>query len=102
HWHDILYIMAANKPSTPIVPVTEVAAVLREFNPWWSGGAVPETPSWTRAIFGELMLWLTEPPAPRAVLLTGARQVGKTTLLMQAARSLLRRGISPNQIVYIT
>jgi predicted AAA+ superfamily ATPase len=48
------------------------------------------------------MDWLTNPPAPRAVMLSGARQVGKTTLLLQAVDELIARGVAPSRILYAT
>ncbi len=36
------------------------------------------------------------------MLLSGARQVGKTTLFLQAIDDLLAQGVSPNNILYIT
>lgn len=45
---------------------------------------------------------MTEPPAHRALLLTGARQVGKTTLLLQTVQALLDRGVAPSKILYAT
>ena len=60
----------------------EVIAVLRQYNPWWSKQRVPDLPKWRRAAFREISA--THPPTDRAVLLSGARQVGKTTLLLQA------------------
>ncbi len=80
----------------------EIFAVLRQYNPWWDKGSVPDIPLWKRAAFTELQMWLSSPPAPRAVLLTGARQVGKTTLLLQAVQSLLDDGMPPEDILYAT
>jgi len=71
-----------------IAPRAELVAVLRQFNPWWDGKRVPELPRWRRAAFREVESWLTTPPAPRALLLSGARQVGKTTILLQAVEEL--------------
>ena len=68
----------------------ELVAVLAQFNPWWRGEAIADLPAFRRAAFRELYAWLSAPPAPRAVLLSGARQIGKTTLLLQAADALLR------------
>ena len=85
-----------------IASKNELFAVLRQYNPWWDGGRVPDLPSWRRAAFPQLLEWLADPPAPRAVLLSGARQVGKTTLLLQAVHELLRRGVRPEQILYVT
>ncbi len=80
----------------------EVVAVLSQFNPWWRGESVADLPGWRRAAFREFRAWLTEPPAPRAVLLSGARQIGKTTLLLQAADALLHEGVPPANILYAT
>lgn len=81
---------------------SELLTVLAQFNPWWRGEPVADLPSWRRAAFKELSLWMTQPPAPRAVLLSGARQIGKTTLLMQAADALLRQGVPPANLLYAT
>lgn len=80
----------------------DLIAVLRQYNPWWSGIRVPDLPEWRRAAFRELELWLSTPPAPRAVLLSGARQIGKTTLLLQAIESLVASGVPPQNILYAT
>ncbi|HAF56206.1 MAG TPA: ATPase, partial [Thauera sp.] len=80
----------------------ELVAVLAQFNPWWRGEAVADLPAWRRAAFRELHAWMVAPPAPRAVLLSGARQIGKTTLLLQAADALLRVGVPAANILYAT
>ncbi|MGB7990530.1 MAG: ATP-binding protein [Candidatus Methylophosphatis roskildensis] len=80
----------------------ELIAVLAQFNPWWRGEAIADLPGWRRAAFRELRAWLAEPPAARAVLLSGARQIGKTTLLLQAADALLGEGVPPANILYAT
>jgi hypothetical protein len=66
----------------------DVLAVLSRFNPWWSGAALPSVPDWRRAAFRPLSEWAAAPAGGRALLLSGARQVGKTTLLLQLARQL--------------
>lgn len=80
----------------------ELIAVLAQFNPWWRDEAIADLPQWRRAAFHELHTWITNPPAPRAVLLTGARQIGKTTLMLQMADSLLKAGVAPANILYAT
>jgi hypothetical protein len=45
---------------------------------------------------------MSEPPTHRALLLSGARQVGKTTLLLQTIEALLAKGVPPNNILYAT
>lgn len=80
----------------------ELVSVLTQFNPWWRGEGISDLPAWRRAAFRELHAWLTNPPAPRAVLLSGARQIGKTTLMLQAAAALLEKGVPPANILYAT
>lgn len=80
----------------------ELISVLGQFNPWWRGELIADLPSWRRAAYEELILWIKNPPAPRAVMLSGARQVGKTTLLLQAIAELLRQGAPAANILYAT
>ena len=80
----------------------EIITVLSQFNPWWRGEAIADLPTWRRAAFQELHTWTTQPPAPRAVLLSGARQIGKTTLMLQAVDAILRAGVPPANILYAT
>jgi predicted AAA+ superfamily ATPase len=82
---------------------TELNLVLARFNPWWrDGDKFIDLPLWRRAVFNELWQWVVEPPAPRAVLLSGARQVGKTTLLRQVIQDLLKNGVPTSNIIYVT
>ena len=80
----------------------ELISVLRQYNPWWSGHRVQDLPPWRRVAFRELLEWLTNPPTGRALLLSGARQVGKTTLFLQAIDQLLESGVPPSGILYAT
>jgi len=81
---------------------SELVPILSQFNPWWRGESVGDLPGWRRAAFRELFAWMTAPPAPRAVLLSGARQIGKTTLMLQAAQALLASGVPAANILYAT
>lgn len=80
----------------------ELISVLSQFNGWWRDEAIADLPAWRRAAFRELYTWIIEPPAPRAVLISGARQIGKTTLMLQAVDALLREGVAPANILYAT
>lgn len=84
------------------VSKAELVSVLAQFNPWWRDETIADLPPWRRAAFRELHAWMTAPPAPRAVLLSGARQIGKTTLMLQAADALLRAGVPAANILYAT
>ncbi|MDR3673600.1 MAG: ATP-binding protein [Holophaga sp.] len=80
----------------------ELTSVLRHYNPWWTGGTLSDLPPWPRAAFNELIQWLSAPPAGRALLLAGARQIGKTTLFLQCIERLLKNGVPPGNILYVT
>lgn len=84
------------------IPKEELIAILSQFNPWWKGEKIPDIPEWHRGAFQELMQWIENPPAQRAVMLTGPRQVGKTTLLLQAIQKLIHSGVPSANILYAT
>ncbi len=84
------------------IPTDQLAAVLSQFNPWWKGEPIPDLPSWRRAAFLELFSKITDPDMKRAVLLSGARQIGKTTLLRQCIETLIKKGVHPSNILYVT
>jgi predicted AAA+ superfamily ATPase len=80
----------------------ELIAVLVKFNPWWKNEKIPDVLPWHRAAFSELSHWVFSPPTHRAVLLSGARQVGKTTLLHQIIEKLLEQNVPVSNILYVT
>jgi len=80
----------------------ELATILAKFNPWWRGDQIPDLPTWKRAAFGELYKWVKNPPVARATFLSGARQIGKTTLIMQAIDNLIKDGVPVSNIFYAT
>ncbi|MCL5260632.1 MAG: AAA family ATPase [Gammaproteobacteria bacterium] len=80
----------------------ELSTILAQFNPWWMNNEMSDIPLWHRAAFTELFKWAANPPALRATLLTGARQIGKTTLLRQVIAALIKKGVPPADILYAT
>lgn len=84
------------------IPKEELISILSQFNPWWRHETMSDVPTWRRAAFNELIHWVVDPPAHRAILLSGPRQVGKTTLLLQIIGELLKRGERPENILYAT
>jgi len=79
----------------------ELDAYLRSTNPWWQGRPGRVLPPYRRWAFPLLLKQLEAGPAP-AVLLRGARQVGKTTLQEQAIDYLLKeRKIEPQRILRV-
>jgi uncharacterized protein len=77
-----------------------ITSVLSKYNPWWGGGGIIGLPKWRRIAFNELFEWVYSPPAPRAVLLSGLRQIGKTTLLLQIIEALLKKGVPGTNILF--
>lgn len=84
------------------IPKEELLAILSKFNPWWRGEKISDLPDWSRSCFGQLMNWIEKPPVHRAILISGQRQVGKTTLILQAIQKLIQSGVSPANILYAT
>lgn len=84
------------------IPKNELFSVLQQFNPWWGGAPIVDLPTWQRFASRLIWQWATDAGNKRALLLTGARQVGKTTLLRQTIRQLLTEGISPGRVLYAT
>ena len=71
-------------------------------NPWWDeGGGVPpsSTPPYTR---GDLQAIVDSLGDREIRAVVGARQIGKTTMLMQMAARLIGDGIDPKRIMYIS
>ena len=87
-----------------IVTPDRILKILRAFNPWWTTGQVPQAflRTYRRFAYDEAMKRLDQRAIRRTVVLTGARRVGKTTIEYQMIDTLLQRGISPGQIVFIS
>lgn len=84
------------------IPKDDLFSILSQFNPWWRRERIPDLPTWKRSAYNELIKWVIHPPAQRAVLLTGPRQVGKTTLLLQTIEQLIQEGVPSKNILYVT
>lgn len=79
----------------------EVLGVLHGFNPWWSGRSYT-CPGFRRLAFEPCRNYLENTSLRRAVLLSGPRRVGKTTILMQIADYLIKNGNDPKGVFYIS
>lgn len=84
------------------IPKEELIGILSQFNPWWRGEKIPDLPKWHRGAFRELIQWTQNPPTHRAIMLSGPRQVGKTTLLLQTIQKLIESNVPPSNILYAT
>ena len=79
----------------------EVDEFLRSTNPWWEGKPGRVLPSYRRWAFERLLKKLETGTAP-AIVLRGARQVGKTTLQEQALQYLIHeKEVDPRRILRV-
>jgi uncharacterized protein len=79
----------------------EIDAHLRETNPWWQGLPGRVLPPYRRWVFATILRRLDAKVAP-AIVLRGARQVGKTTLQEQTIQFLLaERRVDPRRILRV-
>ncbi len=81
-----------------------ILKVLNAFNPWWKTGLMrPEfSKAYKRFAFYEAMKILSHTSIRRTVILTGTRRVGKTTIQYQIIDNLIKSGIRPQQIVFVS
>lgn len=61
---------------------------------------MPQVPKFKRTAFSIALSHLNDPSIRRAVLLSGPRRVGKTTLIQQIAATLVESGADPGSIFY--
>ncbi len=79
----------------------EVLAAIHGFNPWWSKTPAPQ-PKFRRLAFASCRRYLAQAGLRRAILLSGPRRVGKTTILLQLANALIADGADPAGILYLS
>ena len=70
---------------------------LTDLNPWWAGERLFGVPPMRRWAFGPVLASLRN-GMTKATILSGPRQVGKTTLLNQIADALLDDGVAAKRI----
>ena len=87
-----------------ITSVENVIKLLYSYNPWWRVGVMSQdmVKPTKRFAYFESMRWLENTSVRRFVLLSGARRVGKTTIMYQMAQSLLDKGVQPKSILYLS
>ena len=87
-----------------IMTKDNILKVLTAFNPWWKTGAVHAAflKSYKRVAFNVALKKIEETNIRRNVILSGARRVGKTTIMYQIIDKLLSDGINPKKIVFIS
>ena len=88
----------------PIATSENILKLLYSYNPWWRDGVLPKDylKPVKRFAWYEAMKIFTHKDLRRHVILSGARRVGKTTLLYQMIEELLEKGIDEKKILYIS
>jgi len=81
-----------------------ILRVLMAFNSWWNTGVMPQQfrKDFRRFGYFEAQKYLHHPDIRRSVILTGARRVGKTTILYQMIEALLSEGVDPKRIFFVS
>ncbi len=74
---------------------------LHFYNPWWITGKVPSALSmpYKRHVFDTIRSYLD---IDRIIVLKGPRRTGKSTLMYQLIDTLIKKGVEPTCLVYIS
>jgi predicted AAA+ superfamily ATPase len=82
----------------------EIIKRIKDDNPWWSTGQIPQDYGrMKRRLYFDLLYSLTKPiENKRAVVLMGPRRVGKTVLLNHVIQQLIMDGIPPAKIMFLS
>lgn len=78
--------------------------LLIQYNPWWKGVPLDEklVPPHHRFAYYEAEKILMHEDLRRFIILSGVRRIGKTTIMYQLINRLLKKGVSPRNIVYLS
>lgn len=87
-----------------LVKNEQIVKVLRQYNPWWRSALAikEESKPQKRMAFYEAMRIVQHSSIRRFAVLSGARRVGKTTIMYQMMEQLIDEGISPKNILYVS
>ncbi|MGI6359082.1 MAG: ATP-binding protein [Bacillota bacterium] len=81
-----------------------IFSVLLSYNPWWRTDHVPKelTKRVKRLAFYEVMAAIEHPDIRRMALISGARRIGKTTMLYQMIERLIEQGADSKRLLYVS
>ena len=82
----------------------QVVKILNTYNPWWKTAQIPSDylKEMKRTAYYETEKIMENKTIRRFVILSGARRVGKTTILYQIIQKLLEKGINEKNILYVS
>lgn len=81
-----------------------ILKVLSSFNPWWKTDVIKSVYAkpFKRLAYMEALKILSHPSIRRFIVLSGARRVGKTTIVYQLIEKLLSQGVEARRIVFVS
>ena len=87
-----------------IFPEEEILKFFDTYNPWWKTGMVKKSDlqNIKRISFYKAKETFLDSDIRRFVLLSGARRVGKTTIIYQLINELLNKGVNEKNIFYVS
>lgn len=87
-----------------IVSNEQVIKVLRQYNPWWRSplSIKEESKPQKRLAYYEALKMIKHKTIRRFAVLSGARRVGKTTIMYQMIDNLIDEGVNPGNILYVS
>ena len=87
-----------------IISEEQIIKIMRQYNPWWKNPLSVKNESKTqkRLAYYEALNIIGQKTIRRFLLLSGARRVGKTTIMYQIIEKLINDGINPKNILYIS
>ena len=87
-----------------ITNTENILRVLSAFNPWWITGNMRPAfkKTYKRFAYFEALNHLEHKDIRRAVVLTGTRRVGKTTIQYQMIEHLLEKDVNPKRVLFVS
>ena len=87
-----------------LVTEAQVIKVLQQYNPWWRNPETirQEAKPHKRVAYFEAIKTIKHPTIRRFSVLSGARRVGKTTILYQMIENLMDDGVPTKNILYVS
>ena len=81
----------------------QIKSIIAEQNPWWKGHSVPNylAPLTERPLAKYLWKYILSADLKRHLIILGPRRVGKTTVMYQTVRHLLKKQVPPDKIQWV-
>lgn len=81
----------------------QIKFIIAEQNPWWKGHSVPDylAPLTERPLAKYLWKYILSADLKRHLIILGPRRVGKTTVMYQTVRHLLKKQVPPDKIQWV-